>query len=77
MGVGWNKRLDGSAAGAGGWFPGEPWWWWRATRVIDTVREGQSLDYTITEFPLFSFALGDLHPHMLSLAFLPLFLGWS
>ena len=69
------KGLDGSAAGAGGWFPGEPWWWWRATRVIDTVREGQSLDYTITEFPLFSFALGDLHPHMLSLAFLPLFLG--
>ncbi len=69
------KGLTAADAGAGGVFPETPWWWWRATRVIDTLRDGQSLDYTITEFPFFSFALGDLHPHVLSLPFLALFLG--
>ena len=57
------------------WFPRETWWWWRATRVIDTVVEGQSLDYTIHEFPLFSFFLGDLHPHVMSIPFLLLLLA--
>ena len=52
------------------WYPEEGWWWWRATRVIDTVEGGASLDYTIQEFPLFSFVLGDLHPHMMSIPFL-------
>jgi YYY domain-containing protein len=64
------------AAGPGGsLFPEQPWWWWRATRVIDTLADGRSLDYTITEFPFFSFLLGDLHPHMMSLPFLVLFLA--
>ncbi|MFQ5826595.1 MAG: DUF2298 domain-containing protein, partial [Dehalococcoidia bacterium] len=52
-------------------------WWWRATRVIDTLAEGGSLDYTITEFPLFSFLLGDLHPHLMGLPFALLALGLS
>src|SRR5262249_39068572 len=57
------------------WYPTEAqdnWWWFRASRVI--------LDYpagtpppdgynTITEFPAFSFLLGDLHPHLLALPF--------
>ncbi len=51
------------------WYPEEPWWWWRATRVIDTISNGQSTDYTITEFPAFSFLLGDLHPHVMALPF--------
>lgn len=42
-------------------------WWWRASRIIDTVVAGESLDYTITEFPFFSFFLGDLHPHVMGL----------
>ena len=46
----------------GGLFPGDHLWWWRATRVIDTVRDGISLDYTITEFPFFSFVLGGPTP---------------
>ena len=57
------------------WYPEQGWWWWRATRVIDTVESGVSLDYTIQEFPLFSFMLGDLHPHMMSIPFLLLTLG--
>ncbi len=64
------KGLD--AAGAtGGVFPQDFWWWFRATRVIDTLTpDGVSLDYTITEFPVFSFVLGDLHAHVLSIPFL-------
>lgn len=69
------KGLEGNAAG--GLFPQDNWWWWRATRVIDTVSNGQSLDYTITEFPFFSFLLGDLHPHVLSLPFLLLTLSFG
>lgn len=61
---------DGRAAS--GIFPSDTWWWWRATRVIDTLAGGQSLDYTITEFPFFSFLLGDLHPHVLALPFMVL-----
>lgn len=40
--------------------PTQFWWWWRATRVVPG---------TITEFPAFSFILGDLHPHVLALPF--------
>lgn len=40
------------------WYPTEFWFWWRATRIIPG---------TITEFPVFSFLLGDLHPHVMSI----------
>ncbi|MBM3943301.1 MAG: hypothetical protein FJ316_10340 [SAR202 cluster bacterium] len=69
------KGLETGAAPGAGWVPQEPWWWWRATRVIDTVRAGESLDYTITEFPFFSFLLGDLHPHVMALPFVIMALG--
>lgn len=67
------KGLDGTTGN--GLFPDSNWWWWRATRVIDTLQGGVSLDYTITEFPFFSFLLGDLHSHVLNLPFLLLVLG--
>ena len=49
------------------WYPTDNWWWWRATRVIGTVEGDTALDVTITEFPFFSFLLGDLHPHVMAL----------
>jgi YYY domain-containing protein len=38
------------------------WWWWRATRISPKAD-------TITEFPFFSFILGDLHPHVMSIPY--------
>ena len=57
-------------AAEGGVFPGEFWWWFRSTRIINTSSDGATLDYTITEFPAFSFLLGDLHAHVLAIPFL-------
>ena len=60
----------GGGAASSGAFPDNSNWWWHATRVINTFAGGQGLDYTITEFPMFSFLLGDLHAHVMSLPFL-------
>ncbi|MBI4340492.1 MAG: hypothetical protein HY680_11165, partial [Chloroflexi bacterium] len=69
------KGLDGPKQSSQ-WYPTEGgWWWWRASRVIDTRENGESRDYTITEFPFFSLHLGDLHPHVMSLPFVLAFLG--
>ena len=62
---------------AGHCFTTDSWWWCRASRIINTVVNGNSLDYTITEFPFFSFLLGDLHPHLMSLPFILLGLTFS
>ena len=43
-------------------FPTEFWWWFRSSRVI-----GGEGDYTIQEFPFFSYMLGDLHAHMMAI----------
>ena len=57
------------------WRPTENWWWWRATRVIGSFDGGVQTDYTIHEFPAFSYVLGDLHPHVMSVPFVALFLA--
>ncbi|MCK4723870.1 MAG: hypothetical protein KAT75_11215, partial [Dehalococcoidia bacterium] len=53
------------------WYPTAHWWWWGATRIINTLAPGVDwgLDYTITEFPFFSFIFADLHPHVMALPF--------
>ncbi len=38
------------------------WWWWRATRISPDAG-------SITEFPFFSFLLGDLHSHVMAIPF--------
>ena len=67
-------QVDGPAeTPSGNWYPDEFWWWFRATRVINTFVDGNGIDYTIQEFPFFSFILGDLHPHMAVIPFALLF----
>ena len=53
-------------------------WWWPSRMVWDTVSATPTAvekQYAITEFPFFSFYLGDLHPHVLSLPFVILILA--
>ena len=57
------------------WRPEEFWWWWRASRVISSYDDGVRIDSTIEEFPFFSYILGDLHPHVMSVPFVLLFLA--
>nr|MBN1229821.1 hypothetical protein [Anaerolineae bacterium] len=47
------------------------WWWFRASRVIHDRGAGgiSSGVQPIDEFPAFSFLLGDMHPHVLAVAF--------
>ena len=58
------------------WYPTDHWWWRRSTRVIDTLADGASLDYTINEFPFFSFLFADLHPHLMAMPFVLLNLAF-
>ena len=53
------------------WIPQRAgWWWWRASRVImDYDLKGNWTLDVINEFPAFSYILGDLHPHVLSMPF--------
>ena len=71
--------LDGPilASSSAGWAPQEYWWWFRATRVINTFVGDSSIDYTIQEFPLFSFMLGDMHPHVMAIPFGLLVIGFA
>ena len=50
-------------AQGGGLLPTDVAWWWRASRVIPNIEPDG-----ITEFPYFSFLLGDLHPHYIAIA---------
>lgn len=44
-------------------------WWWDWSRVVkDTTPDGRYQE-TITETPIFSFVLGDNHPHVIALPF--------
>lgn len=43
------------------------WWWPSRTLWDDYSAQGRPRQYTITEFPFFSFWLGDMHPHVMAL----------
>lgn len=51
------------------WLPTRFLWWWRASRVVqDYSIPGNPIEI-IDEFPVFSYLLGDLHPHVLAMPF--------
>lgn len=52
-----------------GWMPDRYLWWWRASRVIQDYDIIGGHREVIDEFPFFSFLLGDLHPHVLTIPF--------
>ena len=58
----WYRDAQASAS----WRPEEFWWWWRVSRAVPNA---------ITEFPAFSFLLGDMHPHVMSIGFVLLVIG--
>jgi uncharacterized membrane protein len=60
------------------WFIDAGWsWWWRTSRVIgDTDLMGNHIE-VIDEFPIFSYVLGDNHPHVLAMPFVLLVVGMA
>jgi len=51
------------------WFIDNGWWWWRSSRVLaDSTLLGDHIE-VIDEFPIFSYILGDNHPHVLAMPF--------
>jgi YYY domain-containing protein len=50
-------------------------WWWDWSRVVKDLTPSGNYQETITESPIFSFVLGDNHPHVNALPFLMLALG--
>lgn len=68
----WSQRLlvqgfPDMAARTRQWFISDQnWWWFRSARVLaDRDPGGRHLE-VIDEFPLFSYLLGDNHPHVLA-----------
>lgn len=59
-----------NAAPSPGFWPADGGWWWRSSRVIANIPPDG-----ITEFPYFSFLLGDLHPHYVAIPFVLLIVG--
>ncbi len=45
------------------------WWWWQASRVLQDYDIQGIQKEIIDEFPFFSYLLGDLHPHVLTMPF--------
>ena len=68
-----------SAQVTGSFLPAGDLWWWRSSRILtDLDLFGQPIGANpITEFPFFSFLLGDNHPHVLALPFVLLAIALS
>ena len=56
-----------NAAVTNQWYIGYDWWWWRSSRVIEDLDLLGNHIEVIDEFPMFSYILGDNHPHVLAM----------
>jgi YYY domain-containing protein len=66
-----------NAQQSGQWYIGFDWWWWRSSRVLEDLDLlGQHIE-VIDEFPIFSYVLGDNHPHVLAMPFVLLVIGMA
>ena len=50
-------------------------WWWQASRTLRDYTPWGDHQEIIDEFPMFSFLLGDMHPHVLALPFVLLIIA--
>jgi YYY domain-containing protein len=64
-----------NASQSGQWFIGNGWWWWRSSRVIQDLDLAGNHVEVIDEFPMFSYLLGDNHPHVLAMPVVLLVIG--
>jgi YYY domain-containing protein len=68
--------IEGCRPESDRWYPTAFFFWFEDSRIIrsdpDTIPRNTD---TITEFPAFSFVLGDLHPHVMSLPLVLLVTG--
>ncbi len=71
------KELSDFPVRVAGWDPTgrSGIWWWRASRVVSDIALEGSVKEVIDEFPMFSFELGDLHPHVLAIPFVLFAIG--
>ncbi|MEM7127725.1 MAG: DUF2298 domain-containing protein [Chloroflexota bacterium] len=51
------------------WYIDSGWWWWRSARVIEDLNLVGDRIEVIDEFPMFSYVLGDNHPHVMAMPF--------
>lgn len=66
-----------NAAVTNQWYISMENWWWRSSRIIQDIDlQGRRIDASpITETPIFSYILGDNHPHVLALPFMLLLIN--
>jgi YYY domain-containing protein len=59
-----------------GWYPSDFFGFFDGTRIYPLNKlDSPNESYVITEWPMFSFVLGDLHPHVMALPFVLLVAG--
>lgn len=69
------RNFPEQAAQTGLWHVSFDLWWWRPARVLsDRWLTGDHLE-VIDEFPMFSYLLGDNHPHVLAMPFVLLLIA--
>lgn len=69
------RNFPEGAPQTGLWYISLDWWWWRPSRVIsDRWLNGDHME-VIDEFPMFSYVLGDNHPHVLAMPFVLLMIA--